>query len=414
MSTSERESDAVVDPRRVAAVRSTGLLDTGPEEPFDRLTSLAARVLDTPFAFVTIVDDTRSFWKSCFGVDSDDPAERQNLVQESFCQYVVRSDSPLVVGDAPHHPVTKDNSSIDSMGVRAWAGWPIRDDAGNVLGTFCAVDVRERTWSDEDSSLLATLAGAAASEIQLRIAAGAAVAEAEQLRASLLPPTLPDVPGLDVAAVHRSVRGPGRVLGDFYDVFHSSRGHWHAFLGDVCGSGVEAASLAALARWTYHALAEQHDDPAEIFPIMNDVLRRQSDGRFLTMQALSGREFEEQPATLRFASAGHHPALVRRRSGVVELIEDNGWMLGAFDGLRVGATSIELRPGDQLVSFTDGLIEARPDGRRMIGHRRVAEHLESLDERDTEVVADSLVSLAVDDLDETRDDVAVLVVGLPA
>lgn len=412
MSSSGHGRDTVFDERRLAAVRSTRLLDTGAEGPFDRLTQLAATALDAPFAFVTIVDDTRSFWKSCFGVDSDDPAERQNLVEESFCQYVVRSDAPLVVGDAPNHPVTQHNPSIESMGVRAWAGWPIRDSAGNVLGTFCAVDVRERAWTEADTTLLSTLAGAAASEIQLRIAAGKAELEAEQLRSSLLPPSLPDVPGLDIAAVHRSASGPGGVLGDFYDVFRSTRDRWHILLGDVCGSGVEAASLASLARWSYHALAEGHDDPADIFPVMNDVLRQHSGGRFLTMQALAVESRTGSGATLRFASAGHHPAVLLRASGATELIEANGWMLGAFDEIRVGACAVALEPGDQLVSFTDGLTEARPDGRRMVGHPRVAEHLRSLSGLDAEATASALVELALDDLDETRDDVAVLVIGL--
>jgi hypothetical protein len=69
---------------RLAAVRRTGLLDTGPEEPFDRLARLAATLLGTPVAFVTLVDDRRSYWKSCIGVGAADPADRQITVGESY------------------------------------------------------------------------------------------------------------------------------------------------------------------------------------------------------------------------------------------------------------------------------------------------------------------------------------------
>lgn len=409
----ERTGDAVQDPERLAAVRATGLLDTGAEEPFDKLTRVAARVLGTPYAFVTIVDDKRSFWKSCYGVAAVDPAERQNLVEESFCQYVVRSDAPLVVGDAPAHPVTRDNSSIDSMGVRAWAGWPIRSAAGHVLGTFCAVDLVEREWTAEDAEMLSLLADAAANEIELRGTVEAAEAEADRLRATLLPPAVPVVAGLDVAAIHRSARGPGRVLGDFYDVFRSSRDRWHVLLGDVCGSGVEAASVAALSRWSYHALAEVDDDPASIFPGMNDVLLRQAGGRFVTAQALSfAPSTDTGRRRLRFASAGHHPAVIRHRHGGVELVEANGWMLGAFEGLRVGATAIELEPGDQVVLFTDGVTEAR-GGAGELGHEGVVAHLEGLGGATAAEVAGSLVGLAEDASGgHLRDDVAVLVVGV--
>ena len=76
----------VFDPERLAAVRATGLLDTDAEEPFDRLAMLASTLLDAPLAFITVVDDSRSFWKSCIGVDASDLLARQNTVQESFCQ----------------------------------------------------------------------------------------------------------------------------------------------------------------------------------------------------------------------------------------------------------------------------------------------------------------------------------------
>lgn len=102
-------------------MRRTGLLDTGPEEPFDRLARLAATLLGTPFAFVTLVDDRRSYWKSCIGVDATGPADRQITVEESFCQYVINSGSHVVVTDARTDARTHDNLSIASMGVTAWA-----------------------------------------------------------------------------------------------------------------------------------------------------------------------------------------------------------------------------------------------------------------------------------------------------
>jgi sigma-B regulation protein RsbU (phosphoserine phosphatase) len=205
----------ILDPGRLAAVHRTGLLDTGPEEAFDRLTRLAATLLDTPFAFVTVVDETRSFWKSCIGVDSTDSAMRQNTVQESFCQYVVQDDAALIVPDARANPRTADNPSIASMGVIAWAGYPVRSPDGHVLSTFCAVDTTIRQWSARDLEILETLAQAAAGEIALwqavadaRTAAmqsQAATTQAEQLadtlQQSLLPPHLPQVPGAEIATV---------------------------------------------------------------------------------------------------------------------------------------------------------------------------------------------------------------------
>ena len=102
----------VNDKQRLVAVAATGLLDTGADEPFDRIAAIAARVLKAPHAFITIVDDRRSFWKACIGIDSDDPSERQNGVEESFCQYVIGIDQPLMINDTRLDSRTRDNPSI--------------------------------------------------------------------------------------------------------------------------------------------------------------------------------------------------------------------------------------------------------------------------------------------------------------
>jgi serine phosphatase RsbU (regulator of sigma subunit) len=170
---------AAGDPGRLEAVRATGLLDTPADEAFDRLTRLAAVLLRVPYAFVTLVDDRRSFWKSCYGIESTDPADRQNTLEESFCQYVVASGEELIVSDTAQDPRTAGNPSIESMGVAAWAGFPLFSTSGHVLGTFCAVDTVAREWTEHDVFVLQTLSSAAAGELALReAAAGARVAAA--------------------------------------------------------------------------------------------------------------------------------------------------------------------------------------------------------------------------------------------
>ncbi|MGQ0847396.1 MAG: GAF domain-containing SpoIIE family protein phosphatase [Sporichthyaceae bacterium] len=156
-------------PRRLAAVAATDLLDTPPDEAFDRLTTLAAMLLSAPSAFVTIVDERRSFWKSCVGAAAASGL-RQNAVEESFCQYVIASGEALLVGDAPNHPLTRDNPAVRQMGIGAWAGHPLHSPDGEVLGTFCVVDGAQREWTARDLQILQTLAQAASGEVALRMA----------------------------------------------------------------------------------------------------------------------------------------------------------------------------------------------------------------------------------------------------
>ena len=176
----------VSDRPRLAAVAATGLVDTELEEVFDRLTRLAALVLGVPWAFVTLVDDRHSFWKSCFGTGAVEVADRANPVEESFCQYVVATGRALLIDDARLDPRTCTNPSIEKMGVVAWAGVPVVSAGGHVLGTFCVVDTQPRAWIDVDEVTLETLAGAAASEIQLRSALQAATEAATRLSAELV------------------------------------------------------------------------------------------------------------------------------------------------------------------------------------------------------------------------------------
>jgi len=178
----EAVRSAVGRPQRLRAVEATGLLDSEPDAAFDALARLAGELLGTPYALATLVDDSRCFWKSAIGLEG--LPVRQNTVGESFCQYVIALDDAFLTGDARLDPRTRDNPTIDSMGLVAWAGHPIRNRDGDVLGTLCVVDTVPRTWDDSHARVLEVLAGAAGSEIELRaslLAAEAAEKSAIQL-----------------------------------------------------------------------------------------------------------------------------------------------------------------------------------------------------------------------------------------
>ena len=156
------------DPARLAALRGTGLLDSLPEEPFDRLTRLASRVLHVPVALVSLVDEDRQFLKSCVGIPEPWASRREMPLSHPFCPYVVATAEPLVVDDAREHPQIRDNLAIPDLGVIAYAGVPLATQDGHVLGSFCAIDHQPRQWSEEDISLLRDLAASVMTEVALR------------------------------------------------------------------------------------------------------------------------------------------------------------------------------------------------------------------------------------------------------
>lgn len=412
--------DPIVSPKRLAAVRKAGLLDTAPEAEFDDLTRVAALVTGAPFAFATLVDDTRSFWKSCFGVLEG--SLRQNAVDESFCQYVVRSQAEFVVIDAATDERTRSNPSVASMGVRAWAGFPLTSPDGEVLGSFCLMDLKPREWSERDLEVLRTLAHAASREIAVRsianderLARSRAEATTRALQGALLPPILPSVDDVDVAAVFYPA-GTGEELGgDFYDVFKTREGAWNFVVGDVCGKGPEAAKIAAFARYAVIAAAAMDARPSSVLAWLNDTLISRSPHPDIFLTAVYGSIARNADgAAITMASAGHVPPLVRRADGTIETIRLKGLIAGILPEFSVEEAGLQLRPGDALVIATDGVHEARCED-TVFGERAVNELLTSI-ERDASArdIAEQIAQAALAFCDgNASDDIAVLVISLP-
>lgn len=150
-------------PLRLAALRASGLLDSPPEEAYDRLTQLVARLVGTPVALLSLVGEDRQFFKSQVGLPESWAAARQTPLTHSFCQWVVSGREPVRVDDARAHPVLRHNKAIQDMGVVAYSGVPVHSAQGESLGSLCAIDSQPRAWQDRDTALLNDLARVAES-----------------------------------------------------------------------------------------------------------------------------------------------------------------------------------------------------------------------------------------------------------
>jgi sigma-B regulation protein RsbU (phosphoserine phosphatase) len=189
---------------------------------------------------------------------------------------------------------------------------------------------------------------------------------ARRIQASILPRRVPTVAGLQVAVRCESMAAVG---GDFYD-FAPREGGLGLLVADVSGHGVPAALVASMVKVAFEAQGGHFDEPASVLRGMNRVLCRTLDGPFVTAVYV---DLEPGSGRIRLAGAGHPPALLFRAPGgeVEELIE-NGLVMG-FDGAE-SYTSIErhARPGDRLLMFTDGVIEATNPSDEPFGLGRLA------------------------------------------
>jgi len=196
---------------------------------------------------------------------------------------------------------------------------------------------------------------------------------AETLQGSLLPPHLPDIPGMELAAAYRPAAKGLEVGGDFYDVFPLEGDHWGIVMGDVCGKGPEAASLTAFARYTLRAAAVQHRQPSRAVMALNKALLRDGRhdaGRFLTV-AFARLRPTASGVELSLVLGGHPPPLVVRGDGLVEAAGTPGTLVGVVDEIELTDAVVTLAPGDLLLCFTDGVTEARRGG-ELFGDGRLA------------------------------------------
>lgn len=164
----EPRPSRVADARRLAALRATELLDTPPEEVFDRLSRLAAALLRAPVALVSLVDAHRQFFKSCVGLPEPWASRRETPLSHSICRLAVQLGDVVLVRDAREHPELRDTPVTDEMEVVAYAGVPLVTGDGEVLGTLCVADGEPRDWTDAEVAALSELAAAAVREIELR------------------------------------------------------------------------------------------------------------------------------------------------------------------------------------------------------------------------------------------------------
>lgn len=231
---------------------------------------------------------------------------------------------------------------------------------------------------------------------------------ARTLQASLLPPRLPKVPGLELAARYRAVGEVADVGGDFYDVFKTGESTWAAVVGDVLGKGPTAAALIGLARHTLRAAAMRDSDPARILATLNEALYREGDDESFLTAVYMTIDLAGAEVAIELTSAGHPLPLVLRGDGSLETVGRPGTLLGAIPRLSLQPERVELAHGDALVAFTDGVPEARSD-QGIFGERRLQSLLASLSGATARELAERIEQDAVAfQSGQLRDDLAVL------
>jgi serine phosphatase RsbU (regulator of sigma subunit) len=235
---------------------------------------------------------------------------------------------------------------------------------------------------------------------------------AQTLQNSLLPPELPEIPGVDVAVRYRPAGEGNLVGGDFYDMFDVGQGSWAVALGDVCGKGPEAAALTGLVRHTIRSAAAREAKPSAVLSLVNRQILRTNGNRFCTVTLGTVRRSNGHLDVT--VSCGGHPApLVLRPSRTVEATECMGTLLGVFPEPELDNSSVRLGAGDSIVFYTDGVTE-QFERIGQAGDARLVSLLWECEGMDAAAIADRIYrEAALDPPGTPRDDIAIVVLQVP-
>ncbi len=279
---------------------------------------------------------------------------------------------------------------------------------GAVVGALVFVNHQgSRSFDDEDLAVAVELAQRAALAIENARLAEERERVADALQRELLPPSLPRMPGWQVATMYEPAGEINEVGGDFYEVFPVDDG-WAVVLGDVSGKGAAAAALTAEARHTIRTAGVLSDDPRQGLHLLDENLRGRDDAALCSavMAILPADPARSSEVTVYLA--GHpHPMLMR--DGEATPVGVPGPMLGVVDDPVWRGAKVTIEPGDQLVLYTDGVIEARGRDGERFGEQRLRQGLAG------SVTPDSAVeqvrgALAGFGAEGRQDDAAVVVV----
>ncbi|MBC7632225.1 SpoIIE family protein phosphatase [Aeromicrobium sp.] len=342
--------DPVVEERRQRAVESLQLSEGQKEERFERITRLARTVFSVPMTTITILDDDRAWFPSSQGIDVDEiPRE------DTFCDRTTDEGQLLVVEDATQDDRFRHLPIVEHGNMRFYAGHPLRDAIGNVVGTFCIYDTEPRTL--EGDLLVAFRDIAAWAEQEL--VSSTEMLQAGRVQASMLPARAVRVGGWEISGLCLPALAVG---GDFYD-YGVTNGVVHLGLGDVMGKGTGAAlvgaGVRAAIRSTHAAVTAGVDLGITATQVARSLLPDLE--RTESFVTLFEAAIDLEDGFTRYVDAGAGLCLLIHGDGSEERLKSKDRPFGILPDDHWSEHQVNLDPGSRMLIFSDGLLDLIDD-----------------------------------------------------
>jgi sigma-B regulation protein RsbU (phosphoserine phosphatase) len=369
----------------------TSILD--PAELLERVGNLLQRVIPYQMFAIWMLDEKRNMLIHRFSIrfgKTDSDFSNPVPIQRGLIGAAVSSRQPITVGDVRRdpryimvHPETRSEMAVPLI------------YKGKVLGVLDLEHTRPNFFHEDNVHAVSTLAAQLAiaienAELYQRLAREEQrleedLAMARKVQFRLMPQVMPTPSHAEIAA--RFV--PARTIGgDLYDFLDYGEGRTAIVLGDVSGKGAAAALYAALVSGIMRSLAAHRPSPAEMLAQLNEQLQeRKLDGQYVTMLFAI---WNDEDRTLQVANAGACQPLFARARGI-EAIQAAGIPLGMFPDITYEEFTISTRPGDLILFFSDGMLDAENDREEMFDDQRLKTVLHRNRRCDAETVATSIL-----------------------
>jgi serine phosphatase RsbU (regulator of sigma subunit) len=376
--------------QRLAELEKLDLLYAPPEEAFDRITRRLAEVFDVPISTMSLFDRENQYYLSHVGLPEPVATSRVLPRNVSVCNHVVAANEGIVVRDLAADPRFAGGPAV-AAGLRFYASAPLRAEGGHPIGTLCIIDLKPRDLSEREAQLLQMIADTTMAEVKLRKASRELggitqrlaarqraidrdLNEAKAVQQFLLPPPVQQGKGLVVCHTYHPFDHIG---GDFVDVhLRDSDDAAVLLLADVSGHGLSAALTSTMTKTTFQRLAANVQRPYDLLTGINaDLVRTVPAGRFMTALAAIYRPAD---CSVELASAGHpFPILLRDGAAQVLTTPNEIPLLIESDVQYRLSTRVDLRPGDRLLLYTDGAVEAADAAGDMLNFEGLAKIITS-------------------------------------
>lgn len=348
---------------RLAALHELGLLETAPEEPFERIVALARLVFQVPVAAIALVDADRQWIKAASGLDAGVSVP----LRYSPCHYTVQQPGALVLEDTARGNRGADTTVV-RQGMRFYAGQPLRARTGERVGSLCIMDTVPRAFGADEQEVLAQLGQL----VERELAATGELAAAGAAQRVLLPAGAVGVSGYELAGRCTPARRAG---GSYFD-WRAEDGWVQLEAADVLGAGTASAAVTS---GLHTLLRATGPGRTRHRPVQRTVERSavgapaapDGTGAFVTAFAAT---LDAPSGTFGYVLAGYGAALVLGADGGVRRLAGSGPALGLSPAYGSGwdVRTAALGPGETLLVLTDGFLDLRPDAQPAGGLDAVA------------------------------------------